>query len=290
MLTLRSAANSVVVMPENGAGLLGWTLGEVSILRRALPAAVAGNPQALACFPLVPYCNRIDQGRFHWAGRHYQLARNFGDHPHTIHGIGWQRAWAIRDAAAETATLVLDHSPDPSWPFAFHAVVTYALSPFLLSIVLAITNLDDRPAPAGIGLHPYFAKTYDPSLRFNADGAWENGADALPSRHVALASAWQHATPREIATSNLDNCFTGWDRRATILAGPGSLGIEASEPFRQAQIFTPPWADFFCVEPVSHVPDAINRPDLPAVQAMHVLRPGETLSGSVQLTLLGENA
>src|SRR6476469_9371793 len=112
MLTLHSAANSVVVMPENGAGLLGWTLGEVSILRRALPAAVAGNPQALACFPLVPYCNRIDQGRFRWGGRQYQLARNFGDHPHTIHGIGWQRAWAIAEAAADTATLVLDHAPD----------------------------------------------------------------------------------------------------------------------------------------------------------------------------------
>jgi aldose 1-epimerase len=289
VLTLRSAANSVVVMPENGAGILGWTLGEVSILRRALPEAVAGDPQALACFPLVPYCNRIDQGRFRWAVRHHQLARNFGDHPHTIHGVGWQRAWAIQDSAADTTTLILDHSPDLSWPFAFHAVVTYHLSPFLVHINLAMTNRHDSPAPAGIGLHPYFAKTYDPSLQFNAVAAWENGADCLPSRHVEIAPAWQHATPRKIATTNLDNCFTGWNRRATILAGPGSLGIEASDSFRQAQIFTPPWADFFCVEPVSHVPDAINRPDLPAAQAMQVLQPGETLSGSVRLTLLGEN-
>ncbi len=91
--------------------------------------------------------------------------------------------------------------------------------------------------------------------------------------------------PRRIAESRLDNCFTGWDRTADIQAGPASLRIEASEAFRQLQVFTPSWADFFCVEPVSHMPDAVNRPDLPADQAMHVLRPNETVSGTIRLVL-----
>jgi aldose 1-epimerase len=287
MLALRSAANSVVVMPENGAGVLGWMFGETPILRRALPDAISGNPQTLGWFPLVPYCNRIDQARFRWAGRAYQLDRNFGDHPHAIHGVGWQRAWTVREAGAQSATLSLDHAPDRSWPFGFHAVVRYHLTPATVAVTIAVTNRHDAAAPAGIGLHPYFAKEHDPSLQFNADGAWENGADSLPSHHMEVPPAWQHSEPRKIATSQLDNCFTGWDRSATILAGPASLHIEAGEPFRQAHVFTPSWADFFCVEPVSHVPDAINRPGLPAEQAMHVLLPGETLSGSIYLTLLG---
>jgi aldose 1-epimerase len=52
------------------------------------------------------------------------------------------------------------------------------------------------------------------------------------------------------------------------------------------QVFTPSWADFFCVEPVSHSPDAINRPDLPADQAMHVLEPGAVLAGRISLTAI----
>ena len=163
----------------------------------------------------------------------------------------------------------------------------YHLTPATVAVTIAVTNRHDAAAPAGIGLHPYFAKEHDPSLQFNADGAWENGANSLPSHHMEVPPAWQHSEPRKIATSQLDNCFTGWDRSATILAGPASLHIEAGEPFRQAHVFTPSWADFFCVEPVSHVPDAINRPGLPAEQAMHVLLPGETLSGSIYLTLLG---
>jgi len=43
----------------------------------------------------------------------------------------------------------------------------------------------------------------------------------------------------QVATSRLDNCFTGWDGSATILAGAASLRIEASEAFRQVQVFTP---------------------------------------------------
>jgi aldose 1-epimerase len=65
------------------------------------------------------------------------------------------------------------------------------------------------------------------------------------------------------------------------------MRIEATEVFRQVQVFTPSWADFFCVEPVSHVPDALNHTDLPADQAMHVLEPNETLGGTVRLIPTG---
>jgi aldose 1-epimerase len=61
--------------------------------------------------------------------------------------------------------------------------------------------------------------------------------------------------------------------------------IEADAAFRHLQVFTPFDCDFFCAEPVSHVPDAINRSDLPPGQAMHVLPPGESLAGSVTIAL-----
>jgi aldose 1-epimerase len=286
MLTLSSRASSIVVAPEYGAGLIGWMLGRTPILRRALPQACAGDSHAMACFPCLPYANRIGNRRFHWRGTEYRLMPNFGDHPHTLHGLGWQRPWSIAETTPGSVALSLDHHPDGAWPFAFQASVVYHLSDPALTVTLAFTSRHDAPAPAGIGLHPYFPKANDPSICFHAAGAWENGGDSLPSCHGAIAPAWRHDDPRPVADSRLDNCFTGWDGIARIAAGPASLRIEASEAFRQLQVFTPSWADFFCVEPVSHVPDAINRPDLPADQAMHVLAPNETISGTVRFLLL----
>ena len=58
-------------------------LDGVDLLRRAPDGA--DDPLAMASFPLVPYANRIAQGRFAFDGADHQLPRNFGDHPHSIH-------------------------------------------------------------------------------------------------------------------------------------------------------------------------------------------------------------
>ncbi|HEX2941715.1 MAG TPA: aldose 1-epimerase [Rhodopila sp.] len=284
MLTLTQGASSIVVAPEHGAGLLGWMLDRTPILRRALPeTAVGGNPHAMGCFPLLPYCNRIGQAQFTWGGTVHRLRHNFGDHPHSIHGIGWQRPWTVSRATPDTVTLTLAHKPDADWPFAFEASVSYALVESALRVTISLTNRHDAPAPAGIGLHPYFPKAHNPSLRFNATGVWLNGDDALPRRCGPPPAEWIHTEPRLIAESRLDNCFTGWDHAAEISAGPASLRIETSEAFGCLQVFTPSWADFFCVEPITHVPDAVNRLDLPPSQAMASLAPGATLAGSIRL-------
>nr|WP_294521101.1 aldose 1-epimerase [uncultured Rhodopila sp.] len=285
MLTLTAGESSIVVAPETGAGITGWMLGRTALTRRALPEATSGgDSHAMALFPLLPYCNRIGAARFAWQGVEYRLARNFGDNPHSIHGVGWQRAWTVVSVGPSAVTMVLEHRADPSWPFAFEAEVTYGLTASGLHIAMRLTNRHGFAAPAGMGIHPYFPKEHDPALRFNASGVWENGADALPQRHGPVPPEWQHAVFLAVAQSRLDNCFTGWDGRADIRAAAASLRIEASAVFRQLQVFTPHWADFFCVEPVTHVPDAVNRDDLPADQAMHVLAPDETLSGTISLT------
>lgn len=288
MLTLRSGASSVVVAPEHGAGLTGWLLGATPILRRALPqAVVAGDPHAMGCFPLLPYGNRLGHGRFHWRGTDYSLRPNFGGHPHTIHGVGWQSAWTVVEAGERCVSLSLDHRADERWPFAFNAMLDYSLSDDALTVTMRLTNRHHGLAPAGIGLHPYFPKTDDPTLRFEAIGAWQNGPGSLPFRHRTPLPEWRHDKPRPVRESRLDNCFTGWPGTADIHAGPASLRIEATEAFCNLQVFTPSWADFFCVEPVSHVPDAINRPDLPADQRMHALQPGDALGGTVRLCPTG---
>jgi aldose 1-epimerase len=284
MLTLIAGGSRVVVAPEAGAGIVGWVRGDTPIFRPAQKAAEEGNFHAMACFPLLPYANRIGGARFSWEGTSYSLPVNSA--PHAIHGIGRERAWTVEQASPNAVSLSLCHEGDAGWPFAFESLLGYRLDDEGLTVDLAITNRAPHPAPAGLGLHPYFPKDDDAALMFAAAGAWRNGPDSLPAEHGPVPEDWRHETPLPVAGSTLDNCFTGWAGTAVIHAGPASLRIEASSVFGNLQVYTPPQNPFYAVEPVTHVPDAINRPDLPVGQGIRVLAPNERLSGRVHFILI----
>ena len=284
-LRLTRGEDSIVLAPADGGAIVGWTRAGRHILRRPSPEAVLnGQPGAMACFPLVPYCNRIANRRLVWNGQIHELAPNFGDNPHAIHGTGWQRTWTVDSAAPDRATLSLRHTPDSeaaarAWPFAFHARLTYVLSDSGLTLDIAATNTDSTPAPMGIGAHPWFPRPPGGAIAFQADGIWHL-ENSLPTRHGPIPAAWSHARGRAIGAEPLDHCFTEWSGEALL---PG-LRLTASPIFACLQVFTPANADFFCVEPVSHIPNAPTRPDLPPGQAMTVLTPGETLRGTIALS------
>lgn len=275
MLTLRVDDASLVLVPELGAGILGWTRGGTRLLRHAASqATVPGTVREMAAFPLVPYSNRIARGQFSFGGVSHHLALNFGDHPNSIHGVGWQRAWQVTRIADDVATLSLAHTPDTNWPFAFVAELHTHLLPAALRVELAITNRHNAPAPAGLGLHPFFPRGTS-TLQFRSSAVWRNGPDMIPTTRTAIPPDWDHTTPRTVGSAALDNCFEGWSGAATLAWPDRTLTIEASEIFRHLVVYTPLGQDFFCVEPVSHMNNAINR------DAMHVLAPGETLRGTI---------
>lgn len=287
MLTLRSGEASLVLAPETGGAIVGWTLGAALLLRRPSPEAVLrGDVRGMGCFPLMPFSNRIADGCFRWNGVDHMLRRNFGDHPHAIHGVGWQRAWQVAMVGSTAVSLALRHDAigeqAQSWPFAFAAEQHIALNAETLTVRLSLTNLHSDPAPCGIGLHPYFPRAGGAALRFTAQQVWRNAANALPSVLEPVPPDWDHTGQRPIGSAALDNCFAGWDGQACITWADGvTLDIEAGGLFRHLVVYTPPARDFFCVEPVSHMNDAINRMANQPDNGLRVLAPGEAMRGSV---------
>jgi aldose 1-epimerase len=280
MLTLRAGRLSLVLAPEAGGAILGWSFGGIPLLRRADGRAVVQNDvRGMGCFPLVPYANRIAEGRFSWGGRAWQLDRNFGDHPHSIHGIGWQRPWTVGAVSDTEACLTLVHDGEGAdWPFAFVAEQRLVLRPDALRVEMRVTSRHHAAAPAGLGLHPYFPRAPGAALRFRAGSVWLNDANALPDRLVPMPEAWDHASGVAVGAVTLDNCFNGWDGAAHLDLGAVAVTIKASAAFGHLQIYTPPGEPFFCVEPVTHRPDALNDPE---GQGVPPLAPGETLAGVV---------
>jgi aldose 1-epimerase len=288
VLNLGSEQTSIVVMPEAGAAIVGWTDAGRHVLRRAHPDAIlSGNVRGLGCFPMLPYCNRIEKGRFTWNGVSYQLDPGFGDQRHALHGVGLRQRWKVQQASLREIVLTLEHDAIDGrarhWPFPFSARLRYRYLNNSLRVTLTVTNRHTEPAPLGIGLHPYFARPSGVTLQFEAGGVWINGEEPLPRQHALVPAEWNHSNARRVGDLQLDNCFTNWTRRVQISGLAGGLTIEADDVFRHVQVYTPPNQDFFCIEPVSHVPNALNLPDLSPDQAMHVVQPGATLSGSITI-------
>ncbi len=237
----------------------------------------------MACFPLVPYANRIAAACFRWGGQRHPLQRNFGDHPHSLHGVGWRRAWTVRAAHENAAILTLTHDePGADWPFAFEAEQHFMLDRDRLRIALRVVNRHSGPAPVGLGWHPFFPRTAKASLRFRAASVWRTDATALAVEQGPIPPGWDHAGGQPVGTRALDHCFSDWDGTAMLNLGALRLHLQADAIFSHLQVFTPPGQSFFCVEPVTHRPDAINDP---TGSGMRSLQPGEALEGTMSMQI-----
>ncbi len=283
---LRHGAFELAFCPRCGGSITRFRYHGLNLLRPAGPAFFAtGDPREAACFPLVPFSNRIADARFELEGREYQLERNFPPEPHAIHGHGWQHPWSVAEVAEDDATLAFEHRL-PGTPFAYRARQHFALGTDGLTVTIEVTNRGAAAMPAGLGLHPYFIRTPDVTLEAGLGHVWLSDARKLPQERVPLPSEWNFTQPRPLAGLDLDNCFGVWNGRAVIRWPESGLAliVEADPLFGHLVVYVPPGEDFFCVEPVSHVNDGFNLmargvPDT----GVRILAPGETLCGRMGL-------
>ncbi len=256
----------------------------------------AQHGRAVAGYPLIPFANRVGGGRFRFAGQEYHLARNFGEDPNTIHGNAWMHPWTVLERSPTQARLRLAFSPDGAlaseWPFAYIAEQAYSLSESALHVKLSVRNTDTRAFPAGIGLHPYVARTPETTLRFEADTYWTTGADELPASRKAVHGALEFASGRKLGADLVDNCFAGWGGEAQVTQPEQGvvLTLSAAPPLDHLQLYTPAGQDFLGLEPVSNMPDALNRMDDTEDGGLVVLQPGETLSAEITATVTRKEA
>ena len=269
---VRLAAGDAVVeiAPAAGGAIASFSLAGFDVLRPTPAAARAErSARSFACYPLIPCSNRIAGARLAFEGREHALARNFGDSPDAIHGVGWQRAWSVASAGTARAQLALDHAARgedaAAWPWPFRATQTFALSPtphgVALHVRLAIENTGDRAFPFGLGWHPFFPKAPDTTLAFAASHVWENDAAQIPVRRVAVPPAWRFDAARPLGEVVLDHVFEPSTGSATI-AWPSArvaVAIEADRALDRRVVYVPVGRDFLAFEPASHMTDAFNR-------------------------------
>ena len=140
---------------------------------------------------------------------------------------------------------------------------------------MVFTNSAEVAQPVGLGWHPYFPKRARSRLHIELSDRWDSDATQLPTRKVA-----QPGIDSDVSHLAFDNCFDGWTGPARIRDEKFSLQLSSS--LDHLVVFTPQDKDYFCVEPVSHVSNAIHMAD-PAEHGLRTLASGETFEAWMKL-------
>ena len=274
---------------EVGGGLRDYRAGAVEVL--------AGYPAEEQCRSgrgqlLMPWPNRIRDGRYSFEGKDFQLPLTEPARGHASHGLARWAPWALIERTEAEVTVGHRLHPQPGWPGTLDLTATYALSGSGLSVLLTATNIGDARVPFGCGAHPYIAIGDTPLaevvLTIPAKKQVLVDDRLIPTGLAPAADGGRDfRQARALDELTLDTAYTGVERgpdgRWTALVGvPGrpDVAVWGDEAFDWLQVFTgqaEPTGEGIrgiAVEPMTCPADAFN-----SGSGLIVLEPGQQWSG-----------
>ena len=272
-ISLQLGAQRATVV-EVGGGLRAYALGDWGVIDGygVHERCSGGRGQ-----PLLPWPNRLRDGRYQWDGSELQLDLSEPARQNAIHGLVRWRNWQVR--AREPARAVLGHllHGEPGYPFILDLELEYLLEPRGLTVTTSARNLGPDACPYGAGMHPYFslgAATIDAAiLTVPAARRVVTDERGIPVGEEPVAGGpFDFRSPREIGSAQIDTCFAGVDRddggdaRISLSTVDGSrrLALRASSEYEYVMVFT---GDTLApdrrrrgvaIEPMTCAPDALR--------------------------------
>lgn len=276
------------VVTEVGATLRSYDVDGVQVVRGfAEDEAVKGGRGQ----NLLPWPNRIRDGKYTFAGQAQQLWLSEPARHNASHGLVRYQPWVVTDRTPDSVTNRVRVFPQPGWPGWLEASITHRVSGDGLEVTLEATNVGDRDVPFGYGAHPFLtvgeATVDEVDLLVPAASYLEVDPDRLLPVRVSPVDR----TPADLRAGptlgdrNLDTAMTDLTRdadgrwRVTITLGDRSTQLWGDETMKWVQVFSGgPYRDWsVAVEPMTCGPDAFN--EGPTHDDLIVLAPGEPFTG-----------
>ncbi|MEP7035345.1 MAG: aldose 1-epimerase family protein [Actinomycetota bacterium] len=229
---------------------------------------------------LVPWPNRIRDGRYRWADGEHQLALSEVAGHNAIHGLLRWAEWSLLDRTRSRVTLEARLWPQPGYPFRIDVSAAYELTADGLTVTITARNKGTSPAPYGVGQHPYITagtELVDEAVLTVPAQAWIRCDDrGIPVATEPVANtAYDFRSARPIGDTMLDTPYSalsrdGQGRSVVSLDAPGgSRGVDLwlGEGADYLQVFSgdtlapPRRRTGLAVEPMSCPPDAFNSCD-----------------------------
>jgi aldose 1-epimerase len=139
---------------EVGGGIRQYAVGGRPVLE---PYPVESMCDGAHGTPLIPWPNRLADGRYHFDGHDYQVALTEPDKHNAIHGLLRWHPWSAVERADHRVVMATRLYPLTGWPFLLDLRLTYELGDGGLVVRTTATNLGDGPCPYACGQHPYLS-------------------------------------------------------------------------------------------------------------------------------------
>ncbi|MEJ1229993.1 MAG: aldose 1-epimerase family protein [Galbitalea sp.] len=280
-------AEAVIV--EVGASIRELRVGGIELTE---PYGEFSTPPFGDGIVLVPWPNRIEDGRWTLDGVPQQLDLTEPDKHNAIHGLLRFAPYALLERTDDSVTLGATIFPQHGYPFLLVTSVRYQLVDDGITVTHRIMNDTDLPAPAAIGTHPFFqlgdVPTDDLTLTVHAGTRFPVDERLNPSAEIPVEeTAYDLRGGRRVADLQLDDAFgdvTPVDQVTAVLTAPDgrSVALWQDESFPYVQVFTT--REFprgtgtvtaIALEPMTAPANAFN-----SGQSLRWLNPGETWQAS----------
>ena len=279
------AGDARAVVVEVGGGLRTLSLGGREVVAGYAEDAMASGGRGQH---LLPWPNRVGDGRWSWQDRPQQLALSEADKGNAIHGLARWVPWQVVEAGPSTAVLRLVLHPQPGWPGRLEATCAWTLTEQGLTAELTAANRAPLPLPFGYGNHPYLAPVGelvdDELLHVPAARRLLVDERSLPFGEEPVdGTAYDFRSARPVGDTVLDTCFGGLERGADGRAAVrfGATEVWGDEAFGWFQLFSGETLPedqrrrSLAVEPMTCPPDALR-----SGTDLVVLEPGASWTGS----------
>ena len=166
---LRCGTQAATVV-EVGGALRSYTIDSRRLLDGYAPHERCTGARGQT---LIPWPNRLRDGRYAFAGTSGQLPLTEPERCNAIHGLVRWASWAVTDRAEDRVSLTHTLFPQPGWPFLLDLRIDYELGPGGLTVRTTAVNAGPGPCPYGTGAHPYLSlgTPVIDGLRLRAPGA-----------------------------------------------------------------------------------------------------------------------
>jgi aldose 1-epimerase len=239
---------------------------------------------------LVPWPNRIRDGRWVLEGKTQQLAITEPAKNNASHGLLRFSPYSVAARTDSTLRLEAKVFPQNGYPFLLDTAVTYRLVDAGIEVTHTITNRSDAAAPVAIGAHPFFTigdvEPEDLTITVNVTTHFESDERSLPTAEVSVdGTRYDLRAGVPLAELQLDDGFGGavmhdGVSEHSVSAPDGrTVTVWGDENFPYWQVFTtelyPGQSKAVAIEPMTAPTDAFN-----SGQDLKWLAPGETWEAS----------
>lgn len=242
-----------------GARVTDYTYKNISIIS---PLGDSVHNERYESAILFPFANRVQQGKYIYGDKTYQLVCNEVQNQNAIHGLVYDKPFEIINSSIdnESSSIELKYTErtgHKGFPFQYALSLRYKLSSNALSLMVKVKNEDQHSFPFTLGWHPYFNSRYlaQSQLLFSALKEFVNNESGIP----ISSNKFTRSMPLKLNQTELDHAFALDSNKVKFHTPEYQLTLRGfDDNDNYLQLFTPKSTGMIAIEPMTGISNSFN--------------------------------